>query len=130
MVSVMMVTIKITDRGSGVSLRPMGSSNYSLAYISSTEISKGMIIGEKSLAENLLRPLLFCLFSIRIIIVHRLCGSERTGGNCSLSPVILKLTANPVTRASYFRPPLIWQYLSEDSCFVICMSSPYYHSFE
>jgi hypothetical protein len=130
MVSVMMATIKITDRGSGVSLRPMGSSNYSLAYISSTEISKGMIIGEKSLAENLLRPLLFCLFSIRIIIVHRLCGAERTGDNCSLSPVILKPTANPVTRAPCFRPPLIWQFLSENSCSVIYMSSPYHHSVE
>ena len=53
MVSVMMVTIKITDRGSGVSLRPMGSSNYSLAYVSSTEISKGMIIGEKFISRKL-----------------------------------------------------------------------------
>ena len=130
MVSVMMVTIKITDRGSGVSLRPMGSSNYSLAYISFTEISKGMIIGEKSLAENLLRLLLSRFFSVRIIIVHGLCGTERTGDNCSPSPVILKSVANPVTRASCFRPPLVWQYLSEDSCSVICMSSPYHHSFE
>ena len=130
MVSVMMVAIKITDRGSGVSLRPMGSSNYSLAYISSTEISKGMIIGEKSLAENLLRLLLSCLFSIRIIIVHGQCGVERTGDNCSLPPVILKSVANPVTRASCFRPPFIWRYFSENCCSVICMSSLYHHSFE
>ena len=129
MVSVMMATIKIKDRGSGVSLRPMGSSNYSLAYISSTEISNGMITGEKSLAENLLRLLLSRLFSVRII-VHGLCGIERTKDNCSLSSVILKSEANLVTRASCFRPPLIWQYLSENSCSVICMSSPYYHSFE
>jgi hypothetical protein len=129
MVSVMMVTIKMTDRGSGVSLRPMGSSNYLLAYISSTEISKGMIIGEKSLAENLLRLLRSRILSVRIII-DGLCGTERTGDNCSLSPVILKPTANPVTRAPCFRPPLIWQYLSENSCSVIYMSSPYHHSFE
>ena len=130
MVSVMIVAIKITDRGSGVSLRPMGSSNYLFAYIPSTEISKAMIIGEKSLAENLLRLLLSCLFSIRIIIVHGQCGVERTGDNCSPPPVILKSVANPVTRALCFRPPLVWQYLSEDSCSVICMSSPYHHSFE
>ena len=129
MVSVMMVTIKITDRGSGVSLRPMGSSNYSLTYISSAEISKGMITSEESLTENLLRLLLSCFCSVRIIICG-LCGTERTGDNCSPSPVILKSVANPVTWASCFRPPLVWQYLSEDSCSVICMSSPYHHSFE
>ena len=129
MVSVMMATIKIKDRGSGVSLRPMGSSSCSLAYLSSTEISNGMITGEKALAENFLRLLLSRLFSVRII-VHGLCGIERTGGNCSLSSVILKSVANLVTRASCFRLLLIWQYLSEGSCSVIRMSSPYHQSFE
>ena len=129
MVSVMMVTIKITDRGSGVSLRPMGSSNYSLTYISSAEISKGMITSEKSLAENLLRLLLSCFCSVRIVICE-LCGTERTGDYCSPSPVILKSVANPITRASCFRPPLIWQFLSENNCSVIYMPSPYHHSFE
>lgn len=130
MVSVMMVTINITDRGSGVSLRPMGSSNYSLAYDSSTEISKSMIIGEKSLAENLLRLLLSCLFSIRIIIVHGLYGAEITRDNCSPSPVILKSVENPVPRVSCFRPPLIWQCFSENSCSLIRTFSSYLHSFE
>lgn len=131
MVSVMMAAIKITDRGSGVLLRPMNSSSDRLlAYISSTEISKGIINGEKSLSENLFCYLLSRLFSIRITIALWLCGKERRGDICLLSSVIPETVANPITRALCFRPPLIWQYLSQGSCSDICMSFPHHHSFE
>ena len=131
MVSVMMVTIKITDRGSGVLLRPMNSSSDCLlAYISSTEISKGIINGEKYLAENLFCYLLSRLFSVRISVAFWLYGKERSGDFFLLSLVIHKTVANSIARVLCFRPPLIWQYLSQGSCSVICMSFPHHHSFE
>lgn len=63
MVSAMMATIKITDRGSGVILRPMNSSSdCPFTYRPSTEISGTIINGEEFLSENVFRYLLFCLY--------------------------------------------------------------------
>ena len=130
MVSVMMATIKITDRGSGVSLRPMNSSSdCSLAYISSTEISKRIIHGEKSLSENLFCYLLSRLFSIRITMALWLCGKERSGVFL-LSLVVLKTVASSITWTLFFRLSHIWKYFSESRCPAICISSPLYHSVE
>jgi len=131
MVSVMMTTIKITDRGSGVLLRPMNSSNdCSLAYISSTEISKRIINGENSVSENLFCYLLSRLFSIRITMALWLCGKERSGGGFLLSLVIPKTVASSITWALFIRLSHIWQCPSEGNCLVICISSPHYHSVE
>ena len=127
----MMTTIKITDRGSGVLLRPMNSSSdCSLAYISSTAISKRIINGEKSLSENSFCYLLFRLFSVRITIILWLCGKERSGGFFLLSLVITKTVASPITWALFLRLSHTWQCPSEASCFVICISSPHYRSAE
>lgn len=131
MVSVMMTTIKITDRGSGVLLRPMNSSSdCSLAYIFSTEISKRIINGEKSLAGSLFCYLLFCFLSVRITIALGLCGKKRSGDFFLLSLVILKAVASLITWAFFLCPSHIWQYPSEDNCPIICISSPYYHAVE
>lgn len=131
MVSVMMATIKITDRGSGVSLRPMNSSSdCSLAYISSTEISKRIINGEKSLSDNLFCYLLSCLFSVRITIALWLCGKERRGDLVLLFPVILKTVISLITWVLCLRLSHIWQCPSEGNCPVICISSPHYHAVE
>jgi hypothetical protein len=132
MVSVMMVTIKITDRGSGVSLRPMNSSSSdcSLAYIYSTEISKRIINGEKSLSESLFCYLLFCLFSIRITMALWLRGKKRNEDFFLRSLIIPKTMASSITWALFFRLSHIWQGPSEGSCPVICISSPHYHAVE
>ena len=131
MVSVMMTSIKITDRGSGVLLRPMNSSSdCSLAYISSTEISKRIINGEKSLSENLFCYLLSHLFSVRITMALWLCGKERSGDFFLLSLVVPKTVASSITWALFFRLSHIWKCPSEGSCPVICISSPHYHSVE
>jgi hypothetical protein len=131
MVSVMMTTIKITDRGSGVSLRPMNSSSdCSLAYIYSTEISKRIINGEKSLLENLFCYLLFCLFSVPITIALWLCGKERSGEFFLLFLVIPKTVVSLITWVLCLRLSHIWQCPSEGSCPVICISSPHYHVVE
>jgi hypothetical protein len=131
MVSVMMTTIKITDRGSGVSLRPMNSSSdCSLAYIYSTEISKRIINGEKSLSESLFCYLLFCLFSIRITMALWLCGKKRNEDFFLRSLIIPKTMASSITWALFFRLSHIWQGPSEGSCPVICISSPHYHAVE
>lgn len=124
----MMVAIEITDRGSGVSLRPMGSSNYSFTFTSSTEISQGVITGEKRLAENIQSFLCCCRSFMRIIF--GLCEIGCTMGKRPLFPVILKLVANPFTRVLCFRLPFIGQFLSENSRSIICMSPYYHHSFE
>jgi hypothetical protein len=130
MVSVMMTTIKITDRGSGVLLRPMNSSsNCSLAYISSTAISKRILNGEKSLSENSFCYLLSRLFSIRITMALGLCGKERSGVFL-LSLVISKTVASSITWALFLRLSHIWQCPSEGNCLVICISSPHYLSVE
>lgn len=131
MVSVMMATIKITDRGSGVILRPMNSSSdCPFTYRPSTEISGTIINGEEFLSENVFCYLLFCLFSVGITIAIWLYGKERCGGICVLSPLIIETVAKPITWALYVRPPLVGQYSGQGSCSVICMSSPYRHSFE
>ena len=131
MVSVMMAIIKIMDRGSGVSLRPMNSScDCSLAYISSTEISKRIINGEKSLLENLFCYLLFCLFSVRIITVLWLCGKERRGDFFLLFLVIPKTVVSLITWVLCLRLSYIGQCPSEGSCPIICISSPHYHAVE
>jgi hypothetical protein len=131
MVSVMMTTIKITDRGSGVLFRPMNSSsNCSLAYISSTAISKRILNGEKSLSENSFCYLLSRLFSIRITMALWLCGKERSGGFFLLSLVISKTVASSITCALFLRLSHIWQGPSEGNCLVICISSPHYLSVE
>lgn len=122
----MMATIKITDRGSGVSLRPMNSSSdCSLAYISSTEISKRIIDGEKSLSENLFCYLLSRLFSVRITMALWLCGKE-CSGDFLLSLVVPKTVASSITWTLFFRISHIWKCPSKGSCPVICISSPHY----
>lgn len=131
MVSVMMAIIKIMDRGSGVSLRPMNSSSdCSLAYISSTEISKRIINGEKSLLENLFCYLLFCLFSVGIITVLWLCGKERRGDFFLLFLVIPQTVVSLITWVLCLRLSYIGQWPSEGSCPIICISSPHYHAVE
>jgi hypothetical protein len=131
MVSVMMTTIKITDRGSGVSLRPMNSSSdCSLAYIYSTEISKRIINGEKSLLENLFCYLLFCLFSVPITIALWLCGKERSGEFFLLFLVIPKTVVSLITWVLCLHLSHISPCPSEGSCPVICISSPHYHVVE
>ena len=130
MVSVMMTTIKITDRGSGVLLRPMNSSSdCSLAYISSTAISKRIINGEKSLSENSFCYLLSRLFSIRITMALWLCGKERSGVFL-LSLVLSKTVASSITWALLLRLSHNCQCPREGNCLVICVSSPHYHSVE
>ncbi len=131
MVSAMMATIKITDRGSGVILRPMNSSSdCPFTYRPSTEISGTIINGEEFLSENVFRYLLFCLLSVGITIALWLNGKERRGGICVLSPLIIETVAKPITRALYFRPSFIGQYPGQGNRSVICMSSPHHHSFE
>lgn len=130
MVSVMMATIKITDRGSGVSLRPMNSSSdCSLAYISSTEISKRIIKGEKSLSENLFCYLFSRLFSVRITMALWLCGKE-SNRDFLLSLVVPKAAVSSITWAVLFRLSHSWKCPSEGSYPVICISSPHYHFVE
>lgn len=124
----MIIAIKITDRGSGVLLRPMGSSNYSLTFTSSTEISRGMVASETFLAEYKHWFLCCCRSFIRIIF--GLCGIGCIMGKCPLSSVILKLVANLSMRILCFRLPFIWQFLSENSRSIICMSPYYHHSLE
>lgn len=131
MASVMIAIIEITVRGSGVLLRPMNtSSDRLLTYISSTKISKGILNWGYSLSDNLFCYLLSRLFSVRIFVAFWLFGKERSGGVFLLSLVTHKTVANTITRALCFRPPLIWQYLSQGSRSVICKSSPHHHSFE
>lgn len=127
----MMAAIKITDRGSGVSLRPMNSSSdCSLAYISPTEISKRIINGEKSLSENSFCYLLFRLFSVRITIILWLCGKERRGDFSLLFLVIPKTVVSLITWVLCLRLFHIWQCPSKGSCPIICISSPHYHAVE
>ncbi len=129
MVSVMMATIKITNRGSGVSRRPMNSSSdCSLAYIYSTEISKRIIKGEESLLKNLFCYLLFCLFSVRITTAFGLCEKKRNGDFFLRSLITPKTMASSITWALFFRLSHIWQGLSKGSCPVICISFPHYRA--
>ncbi len=134
MVSVMMATIKITDRGSGVLLRPMNSSSDCLlAYISSTEISKGIIIGEKNLAENLFCYLLSRLFSLRIPVAFWLFGKECSGDFFLLSLVIHKTVANSLARACVSAHLSFGNTTAKVAVPLFacqCMSIPHHHSFE
>ena len=72
----------------------------------------------------------FPFISARIIVAFWLYGKERRGDICVLSRVILKTVAKSITRALYFRPPLIGQHPGQGNRSVICMSSPHHHSFE
>lgn len=127
----MMAAIKITDRGSGVILRPMNSSSdCPFTYRPSTGSSGTIINGEEFLSENVFRYLPFFLFSVGITIALWLYGKERCGGICVLSLLIIGTVAKPITRALYFRLPRIGQHSGQGNRSVICMSSPYHHSFE
>lgn len=131
MASVMIVVITITDRGSEVLLRPMNtSSNRLLAYISSTEISKGILILGCSLSENLFCYLPSRLSSARNSVNFWLFGKECNGDFFLLPLVVHETVTHSITRSLYLHPHLIWQYLSQGSRSIICKSSPHHHPFE
>ncbi|CAH1387345.1 conserved hypothetical protein [Candidatus Nitrotoga sp. M5] len=105
------------------------SSDRLLAYISSTKISNGILSWGYFLSESVFCYLLSRLFSVRVFVGFWLFGNERSGDFFLQSLLIYKTVASSMTQALHFRPPLIWQYLSQGGRSGFCKSSPHHYFF-